>query len=202
MSATLRIHRFVARTLAEGPGVRACLWVQGCSIRCPGCFNAHMWPADGGHVVEVDAMADAIVAAEPVEGVTFLGGEPFEQAGALAALARSVRAAGLSVMCFTGHRYETLAADDADPDRRALLDATDLLVDGPYDFRRPDKRRPWVGSTNQRFWFLTDRYTSIAERLSELPNRVEVRVRPDGTVFVNGMAQREQLRAVRRQVVG
>lgn len=202
MSAVLRIHKFVPRTRAEGPGVRACVWVQGCSIHCPGCFNAHMWAPDRGRAVQVEALAAEILATDGIEGVTFLGGEPFEQAAELAALARRVRRAGLSVMSFSGYTYDELAADDGRPGWRDLLDATDLLVDGPYDMRRPDHRRPWVGSTNQRFRFLTERYADLAERLCELPDRVEVRLNPDGTVFVNGMARPDQLRAVRRQVVG
>ncbi|HEY4281162.1 MAG TPA: 4Fe-4S single cluster domain-containing protein [Conexibacter sp.] len=202
MMPPIRLHRFVGHTRAEGPGTRACLWVQGCSIRCAGCFNTHMWDADGGHAFAAGALTERIVGTSGIEGVTFLGGEPFEQAAALASLARRVRAEGLSVMTFTGYRYERLAAADADPDGHALLAATDLLVDGPYDFRRPDSVRPWVGSTNQRFWFLSDRYAALANRLHLLPDRLEVRLRPDGTVFVNGMARRDQLVAMRREVVG
>ena len=34
--------------LAEGPGPRTVIWFQGCPIRCPGCYNPHLWPFDGG----------------------------------------------------------------------------------------------------------------------------------------------------------
>jgi len=44
----VRVARFIARTGAEGPGTRSALWVQGCTIRCPGCFNPHLWGARGG----------------------------------------------------------------------------------------------------------------------------------------------------------
>ena len=46
--ARLRIHRFVPFTRAEGPGERACLWVQGCPIRCAGCAVPWTWDADAG----------------------------------------------------------------------------------------------------------------------------------------------------------
>lgn len=198
MSADVRINQFVARTRAEGPGTRACVWVQGCSIHCRGCFNKHMWEPSGARGVPAADLADRIVAADGIEGVTFLGGEPFEQAAALAAVARRIQAAGLSVMAFSGYQLEDLVEDAS---CRELLAATDLLVDGPYDLRHPDTTRPWVGSTNQRFWFLTDRYASLAGDLALLPNRLEVRLRPDGTVFVNGMARPAQLRAIRREVM-
>ncbi|HZI36693.1 MAG TPA: 4Fe-4S cluster-binding domain-containing protein, partial [Acidimicrobiia bacterium] len=48
MSEPVRVLRFLPATDAEGPGRRAALWVQGCSIRCPGCFNPHSWAFDGG----------------------------------------------------------------------------------------------------------------------------------------------------------
>ncbi len=78
----------------------------------------------------------AAAVASDIEGLTLLGGEPFDQAGPLAALAEAVRAGGQSVMTFTGHVLEDLrAAGREDWDR--LLAATDLLVDGPYLAERP-----------------------------------------------------------------
>lgn len=188
----LRLHRFLTRTWVEGPGVRACVWVQGCSIRCPGCFNPGTWAATGGRVIEVDHLVEEVAATTGIEGVTFLGGEPFDQAPALAALARGVRDVGLSVMTFSGYDYEVLQRDER-PGWKELLAATDLLVDGPFVNSLPDRGRPWVGSTNQRFRFLSHRYFHLADELGSLPDRLEVRLRPDGTVFINGMASRAAL---------
>ena len=177
-----------------GPGQRIGLWVQGCSIRCRGCFNPGTWSPAGGEVVSVEALAARIVATEGIEGVTFLGGEPFEQAAALAELGRRVRAAGLSVMTFTGLvREEIEAPGRADWD--ALLAVTDLLVDGPYVEDLHDLSRPWVGSSNQRFHFLTDRYTAAD---LGIPNRLEIRLTREGAVQVNGMATRDFLAALPR----
>lgn len=202
MSTELALYRLVRRSEAEGPGARAVVWVHGCSIRCPGCFNAHLWPErPAGH--STARLADEILSVPGIEGVTFLGGEPFEQAAGLADLADRVRPHGLSVMTFTGHRLEELRArGDAAVD--ALLDGTDLLVDGPYDRDRPDLVRPWVGSTNQRFHFLTERYRHLDAWISGGANgdKLEVRIGVDGRVFVNGMASPRQLRAVRQAVRG
>lgn len=183
----LRVHRFLPRTAVEGPGIRACVWVQGCSIRCQGCFNPGTWAATGGQVLEVDRLVEEVAATTGIEGVTFLGGEPFDQAPALAALARGVQDGGLSVMTFSGYEYRVLQREER-PGWKELLAVTDLLVDGPFVEPLPDSRRPWVGSTNQRFRFLSDRYSHLADELSSVPNRLEVRLHPDGTVLVNGMA--------------
>ncbi len=150
----LRVAHRVPRTTAEGPGTRYALWVQGCAIRCAGCCNPGMFPAEGGVAQAVEALVEEIVAAG-VDGLTLLGGEPFDQAEACAALARAVRATGRSVMVFTGYLREAL---EQRPDGRALLAATDVLVDGPYDRTRPEKARRWIGSANQRVHQLTDRH--------------------------------------------
>ena len=192
----IRVARVVPSTTAEGPGTRFAVWVQGCSIRCDGCFNPHLWTDQGGTPTTVEALAERAINAN-VQGVTLLGGEPTEQAAALADFAAAVRHAGLSVMTFSGHTYETLrmlAATNASITR--LLEATDLLVDGPYLADQPDLTRPWVGSTNQQFRFLTDRYANLRSALGTLPDRIEVRVAPDGGLSVNGWATVDQLDAL------
>jgi len=191
----LRIHRFLPFTRAEGPGNRSCLWVQGCSIHCPGCAVPWTWDAKAGQAVQVDELAAQILQQPEVEGVTFLGGEPFDQAAALAELGQQIKAAGLSVMTFTGNTLEQLREADR-ADWQALLNVTDLLVDGPFQVEHLDLSRPWVGSSNQRYYFLSDRYRHLATELDQIPNRLEVRLQPDGQVLINGMATAADLEAL------
>ncbi|WP_338552775.1 4Fe-4S single cluster domain-containing protein [Paenibacillus sp. KS-LC4] len=191
----LRVHRFLPSTAVEGPGIRACLQVQGCPIHCPGCAVPFTWPEDGGMTMEVEQLAEQILNGPEVEGITFLGGEPFEQAGELARLARILRASGLSVMTFTGYLVENLRSAGR-ADWLELLAATDLLIDGPFERERLDTSRPWVGSANQRYHFLTDRYLDLKESLTDIPNRLEVRITPDGRVMINGLAELKDLRAL------
>ncbi|GAA1980062.1 4Fe-4S single cluster domain-containing protein [Terrabacter lapilli] len=183
----LRIAAISPLTEVEGPGKRFAVWAQGCSIRCDGCFNPHLWGAAGGRPTGPDELAQQALASG-AEGVTLLGGEPFDQADGFATFARTVRDGGLSVMTFTGHYLEDLRGPDAPPSFAALLAATDLLVDGPYLADQLDHARPWVGSRNQRFHFLTDRYLHLRSRLPGLADRLEVRVSPTGEVSINGWA--------------
>lgn len=181
---SLRIARFVAATAAEGPGERFALWVQGCSLRCPGCCNPEMFEPTGGSAADVEDLLDRVGAVRnAIEGVTLLGGEPFEQPGPLAAFAEGCRALGLSVMTFTGYTLAELRARE-DEATEALIAVTDLLVDGRYDAARPETSRRWAGSTNQRFHFLTARYPPGIERGIE--RVVEARLGQDGTMEVNG----------------
>lgn len=195
---SLRHARFLAATEAEGPGMRAALWLQGCGIHCPGCFNPHLWSRRGGTDTDTADAARSFVdqaRSAGAQGLTLLGGEPFEQAAAAAVVAAEFQAAGLGVMTFTGYTYGDLQRWSAGrQDIAALLAATDLLADGPYLADRPERHRPWVGSTNQGLRALTPRYRNrIPGAEVPAPDRLEIRIAADGTVAVNGWAETSQL---------
>ncbi|HJZ91155.1 MAG TPA: 4Fe-4S single cluster domain-containing protein [Gemmataceae bacterium] len=181
----LQIAQIVPCTEAEGPGKRFALWCQGCPLRCPGCCNPEFLPFSGGEsmlISEVLARVDA-ARADGIEGITLLGGEPLAHADGAAALAGDVRGRGLSIMVFSGYTLEQARAM-ADPHVDALLARTDILVDGPYVRELPDTTRRWIGSTNQRIHFLTDRYRAD-DPVWRQRNTLEIRVR-GAEVAVNG----------------
>lgn len=190
----LVIHRYLPCTTVEGPGRRFCLWVQGCSIRCEGCGVPWTWSKQNGNTVTVEELFREIEKSRKendIEGVTFLGGEPFDQAEALGKLAGMVKNGGLTVMLFSGYLYEDLKHR---AQARDLLACTDLLIDGPFKKDKLDLSRPWVGSSNQRFHFLTSAYKYLESELSSISNKIEIRISKDGTVSVNGMATQEALK--------
>lgn len=178
----LRVAQMVNDTEAEGPGRRFALWVQGCSLRCPGCCNPEMFSADkGGALHDVDALVERILSVPALEGISVLGGEPFEQHEALAELCARVRAAGLSVMIYSGYSLAELTARQVD------LSHVDLLVDGRFEQDKPETRRRWIGSTNQTMHFLSPRYSQDDARFST-PNTVELRF-VNGQLTINGWPQ-------------
>ena len=192
----LRIHRFLPYTEAEGPGKRACLWVQGCSIQCKGCGVPWTWPVEGGTLTTVEFILNEIKKSKKkyeIEGVMFLWGEPFDQAEALAELSSKAKENGLSIMTFTGYTIDDLRETKKSGYDR-LLESTDLLIDGPFMKENLDLGRPWIGSSNQRYHFLTDRYKELANQLHLIPNRLEVRLEASGIVTINGMAATETLK--------
>ena len=150
----LSVHMREPAVCTLGPGVRYALWVQGCPRRCPGCVAPEAQALDGGTALETGALAWEILLSG-AEGLTISGGEPFLQAEALAELIRTVRRKrDLGVIVYTGYRYEELLAD---PAARALLEETDLLIDGPY-VKKLDDGKSLRGSSNQRVIPLTERY--------------------------------------------
>ena len=178
----LRVFKILKKTKVEGPEVRYCIWVQGCSRRCKGCQAVHTWSYSGGELIGVNEIINDIKSQQGIEGVTFLGGEPFEQAEALGLIAEAVKNLELGVLCFTGGYLEEL---EQDPINKKLLDNIDLLIDGPFEIDKVDYSRPWCGSSNQRYHFLTNRYNE--EIFEKYKNKVEVNISKNGIVFMNGM---------------
>ena len=184
----LRVYKILKNTKVEGPENRYCIWVQGCSIHCSGCQAVHTWPHNGGKLYDTNDIITDILAQKNIEGVTFLGGEPFEQAEALGEIASKVKEAGLGVLCFTGNYLENLKTDKKN---EKLLSCIDLLIDSPFEIDKLDYSRPWCGSKNQRYHFLTDRYNK--KIFTKYKNKVEFNIAKDGTVFINGMGNFDEI---------
>lgn len=181
----LDIYKILKNTTVEGPGNRFCIWTQGCKKHCSGCWAKETWDFGCGKKYEVQDLYNQIVAQKvKIEGVTFLGGEPFEQSKDLSVLAKMVKSEGLSVVCFTGYTIEELKAKN-DKFVDDLLANIDLLIDGGFEVENFDLSRPWVGSSNQRYIFLTDFYDDSI--IAKYKNKIEARINPNGRLEINGM---------------
>ena len=127
-------------------------------------------------------------AANGLEGITLLGGEPLAHALEGAALARASHALGLDVMIFTGYVLEE-ARRLRDCAVAELLAETDILVDGPYMRELPELKRRWIGSSNQQVHFLSDRCDPADPRWLQ-KNTLEIRL-IEGELSVNGFPARQ-----------
>ncbi len=179
----LRVARFLPASRANGPGNRAVIWVQGCTLRCPGCFNPAMHDPQGGEFAPAAALLARITAlGDAIEGVSFSGGEPLQQAAALLALLQRIRReTTLSILVFTGYTWEEIQAL---PAAAALLRCVDVLIAGRYDAAQP-LGQGMLGSANQTVHLLTPRYT-MADIQAVPP--VEVIITEEGDVIVSGVA--------------
>lgn len=173
-------------TEAEGPGRRFALWVQGCERRCKGCCNPSMQEIKRNKIVAVEDLIKYIrqtKAQDNIEGLSFIGGEPFLQAAGLAELAEWAQSEGLSVLVFTGYLLEDLKnMNNASVDK--LLSHTDLLVDGPFIEEQYDAERDWIGSANQKVWYLTGRYKKGIE-YAKAEHQMEIMV-SEKDILING----------------
>jgi anaerobic ribonucleoside-triphosphate reductase activating protein len=177
----LRLHRLIPRSYANGPGVRAVLWVQGCSLGCAGCFNPETHAFAGGYDVAPDDLCERIAAlGGDIEGVTVSGGEPLQQPRPLLALLQRLRReTALSVLVFTGFAWEEVQRLPAIDE---LLACVDVLIAGRYDASR-HLARHLRGSANKTVHFLTNRYGPAD--LERVPPG-EVIVTPAGEVEITG----------------
>ncbi len=158
----LNVHAVRPRSHVNGPGLRSVVWVQGCSIHCPGCLNRRTHPHRALHLVDPRELARQLLDVGEAEGLTVSGGEPFEQAEACAELAAAYRALGRTVVAYSGYSFDALLAS-TDPVVKCFLAQIDLLIAGPYVRAQRCAGELWRGSTNQTVHFLTDRLKRAAE---------------------------------------
>ncbi len=188
----LRLHAWMPCSRANGPGVRAVVWTQGCTLGCPGCFNPKTHPFDGGQELAVEELFGRIVALGGfIEGITLSGGEPLQQLPAVLALLRRLRAeTTLSVILFTGYEW---AEVQAMPESDALLACVDVLIAGRYIAARR-LAQGLRGSSSKTVHLLTDRYSLAG--LEQAPS-AEVIISPDGHVRISGIEPVELSTAAR-----
>ncbi len=150
-AAMLNISGISDDSIVDGPGLRYTIFVQGCPHHCPGCHNPQTHSFEGGQQRTLDSLMKEIRGNPLLYGVTFSGGEPFEQAKVLASLGYELKKNGLNVMTYSGYTYEQLLQRAGkEQGVAALLDATDILVDGPYLEAQRDLTLLYRGSSNQR----------------------------------------------------
>lgn len=181
-SQVLRIHHWTPESRANGPGLRAVVWVQGCSLGCPGCFNPQTHARQGGAAVRVDdLLAELKTLDGEIEGVTISGGEPLQQMPPLLELLQKLRReTSLSVLAFTGFTWEEVQHM---PHHTELLANLDVLIAGRFEASQR-LAQGLIGSANKTVHFLTQRYSR--EDLQLTPP-AEVWIGRNGEVELSGI---------------
>lgn len=165
--------------VANGEGVRTSLFVSGCRRGCPFCFNEEAWSFRAGKpfTPEIEDRIIESMASPFMDGLTVLGGEPMEpenQAGLVGFLER-VRAAyprggGKTIWIYTGDTFHIELVPGGRHHRAAttdrILDATDILVDGPFVQEKYDISLRFRGSSNQRIIDLARTRRRMADGLA------------------------------------
>ena len=145
--------------IANGEGVRVSLFVSGCTNRCEHCFQPQTWAFDYGRpfTEETEDRILSLLSPSYINGLSLLGGEPFEPDNqrALLPFLRRVRAAypEKNVWAFSGFTYEELLTEGSHPrceTTDAMLSLVDVLVDGRFVESLKDISLRFRGSSNQR----------------------------------------------------
>lgn len=181
-------HRIVPKGIGDGraSGIRDAIWLQGCTIGCPGCANVAYLTHAPRVVLTVQRVLDhCATRVGRICGFTISGGEPTEQCEAVTALLRGIKRLGLTTVVYTGRTIEWL---NQDPKCRLMLAHTDLLIDGPFMREQRDLTLQWRGSRNQRLIRLSDEFS--AEQLDEERANGEIVLSNDHVTLIGIGTQR------------
>ncbi len=146
---TVRIAGVVRESIVDGPGIRFVVFTQGCPHHCPGCHNPESHDPAGGYDCDIEKILTEIKKDPLLKGVTFSGGEPFDQPEPLAELAAEIKKLELDLFIYTGYLFEDLQGR-RDPATDRLISLADYIVDGPFLLSQRSLELKFRGSKNQR----------------------------------------------------
>jgi len=190
------IHGFVAHSRVNGPGMRAVVYFQGCNLRCAGCWNpaTHAFVGPPREVHDVAEQVAAAHRTHTIDGVTFSGGEPMQQAPDLLDLMRVLRRARpeISIGMYSGYSERELDSGRfctryglAQEARRRVWEEIkrhlDFAVLGRFVAAKPSQL-PMRTSSNQSLRLFSGRYRE--EHFT--PLEFEVHIETQGLVQVTG----------------
>ncbi len=152
----MKIHQIIEKTRANGPGTRFCIWVQGCSLQCLGCFNPETHDFDAGYKISVADIFEIIRRdSKELDGISISGGEPLDQAeDVLELISKVKKELKLSIILWTGYDLHELMDFEI---YKSFTEYLDLIITGRYEqsLHAPEGLK---GSSNQQYIFVSDIY--------------------------------------------
>lgn len=144
------LYRLYHNSVVDGPGRRSVIQTAGCSLRCRGCAVPQTQTLENGELVSLSSIvAEVLSHREEHDGVTILGGEPFDQPESVAELISRLKHHGIHTVVYSGYTIEQLIQK-----RRSAIDYIlthiDLLIDGPFISNMREGAGEYRGSRNQR----------------------------------------------------
>ena len=145
--------------VANGEGVRVTLFVSGCRIHCEGCFQAQTWDFKFGepYTEETQKYILELLGNEHIDGLTVLGGEPFEPENQVVIVDLLRQAKKLypekNIWCWTGYLYDNELQEGGSKHTEVtdeMLSYIDILVEGPFVLAKKNLALAFRGSENQR----------------------------------------------------
>jgi anaerobic ribonucleoside-triphosphate reductase activating protein len=150
LNSIIRIAGITYESVVDGPGLRSTVFFQGCPHACKGCHNPETWAPEGGQEIVVQDLLKKLKLNPLTTGVTFSGGEPFNQAIAAAEVGCFLQEQSINLWVYTGYNWEYLLDNISHSGFDSLLKVTDVLVDGPFQKQHQTLQLPFRGSSNQR----------------------------------------------------
>lgn len=144
----MKVLNIIHDSVVDGEGLRTVVFFAGCPHQCLGCHNPGSWFRSNGTNMSLEEILTEIKS-NPMNDVTFSGGEPFIQAKQIVPLAKKVKELGKNIWIYSGFTYEEII-NARDPYQPELLKICDVLVDGRFVLAERDLSLTFKGSRNQR----------------------------------------------------
>jgi anaerobic ribonucleoside-triphosphate reductase activating protein len=182
LALDISIHAVEYNSLSNGPGNRMVLWVQGCTLNCPGCFNPETHQPNRENLTKITALLHEIKKHQKnIEGITISGGEPLQQLPAIIALCQLIKQqTALGIIVLTGYAYSEIQTF---PLFQPLISSIDLMIAGRFNQHQLLKYG-LRGSTNKTYHFFTKRYN---QTLLENTKTSEIIIKPGGEIVITGI---------------
>lgn len=199
------IHAKMEHSTVNGPGARAVIWFQGCTLNCSGCWNPNTHKFSADSFVHDSELFTWIQGLSDVEGLTFSGGEPMQHWADVLSIAQYVKDVRpeLSLGMFTGYTARELETGNFHtlhpiggvlvPGAAELWDKLRPMLDwavmGRFNASKMTTTKPLCGSSNQDIVLFSDRYTAADFK----PQAVNVTIGANGVVQITGFPSSELL---------
>lgn len=148
----MRYNKIRSLDISNGPGCRVSVFVQGCEIRCKGCFNQDLWNKNEGieWTEQTTKLLLELINKDWIKGITWLGGEPSMYPKEIAELNKEIRERmpEKSIWLYTGLSPQTVKNTEKE-ELKALFDSCDAIVAGPFVEELRDINLQFMGSSNQ-----------------------------------------------------
>ncbi len=128
-------------SIADGPGVRTVLFVQGCNRGCDDCHNPSTWDIESGTKVNVADLVKELNEKCINNKLTISGGEPLLQYPAILQLVKSLT--NFNIVLYTGFEFEDVPLE--------ILKYIDYIKVGSFIKEKKTTTTPYIGSKNQKF---------------------------------------------------
>lgn len=148
----INIYRYevVENEHLYGPGKRLLLFTQGCSLRCKGCTNQHLWEFGKGTNVSIEEILNQC---NDLDGITLHGGEPLDQANVLVELVKKIKEQGKTIILFTGYTFNELTVI-----QKKVWLFSDIVIAGRYEEEKRNIYLQFRGSINQKVFTHKGKY--------------------------------------------
>ena len=147
---SIYLYRIYHHSTVDGPGRRSVIQVAGCSIRCAGCYVPETHERTNGKLTSIEKIVEEIdKKSGEHDGITILGGEPFDQPESLLHLVEKLKTKGYHLVIYSGYTVENLLQRESESVNRTIA-KTDLLIDGAFQREFAERAGEYRGSSNQR----------------------------------------------------